>query len=127
MKLYNSAVSNSLYGDMYNTYNALLYAENQKETTKALKIANIEIENRPTPQSYDLLAWTFYKHGDAKEALEILEKHVIGKTSEPDVLFRIAKIYKANGKTDQAKRLKSELLESTFELGPLMEKEINNI
>ncbi|WP_396603194.1 tetratricopeptide repeat protein [Algibacter sp. R77976] len=125
--LYNETVNNPLYGDMYNTYNTLLYAENQKETAKALKLANIEIKNRPTPQSYDLLAWTYYKHGDVKEALEVLEKHVIGKTSDPDVLFRIAKIYKANGELDKARSLKQELLESVFELGPLMENEIKNI
>jgi len=127
LKLYNTAVNNPLYGDMYNAYNVMMYAENDKETAKALKIANIEIENRPTPQSYDLLAWTYYNHGDIKEALNVMEKHVIGKTSEPDVLFRIAKIYKANGEVDKAKNLKLELLESIFELGPLMENEIKNI
>ncbi|MFV9550278.1 tetratricopeptide repeat protein [Algibacter sp. PT7-4] len=127
LELYFKAVKNAKYGVMYNAYNALLYAENKKQTANALKLANVEIENRPTPQSYDLLAWTHFNHGDVKEALKIIEKHVVGKTSEPDVLFRIAQIYKANGKTNQAKQLKEELLESVFELGPLMEAEIKNI
>ena len=127
LKLYAEAVKNPFYGDMYNTYNALLYAENDKQAAEALKIANIEIENRPTPQSYDLLAWTYFNQGSSVEALKVAEKHVVGKTSEPDVLFHLAKIYKANGKTEKAKRLKQELLESAFELGPLMEIEIKNI
>ena len=127
LKLYNSVVSNPLYGDMYNKYNVLLHAENPKETAEALKIANIEIENRPTPQSYDLLAWTYYNHGDTEEALNVMKKHVVGKTFEPKVLFHLAKIYKANGKLKEAKNLKEELLESTFELGPLMTENIKNI
>lgn len=127
LDLYSKAVSDSLYGDMYNTYSALLYAENKNETAKALKIANIEIENRPTPQSYDLLAWVYYNDGNIKEALQIMEAHVVNKTSEPDVLFHMAKIYQANGVHDKVKGLKEELLESTFELGPLMEIEIENI
>jgi len=127
LKLYNTAVDNPLYGDMYNAYNIMLYAENNKELAKAINIANIEVENRPTPQSYDLLAWTHYNHGEIKKALNVMEQHVIGKTSEPDVLFRIAKIYKANGEIDKAKHLKAELLESVFELGPLVENDIKKI
>ncbi|XMO85558.1 tetratricopeptide repeat protein [Algibacter sp. AS12] len=127
LKLYANAVENSLYGDMYNKYNALLYAESEKDTAKALEIAYVEIKNRPTPQSYDLLAWTLYNHGEVKEAMEILEQHVNGKTSEPDVLFHIAKIYKANREIEKANALKKELLESVFELGPIVENEIKNI
>ena len=127
MAAYNKAVANELYGDMYNTYNILLYSEDKTQTAKALKLAHKEIENRPTPQSYDLLAWTYYKHGDPKNALYIAEKHVAGETYEPETLFRLAEIYKANGKAEDAANLKDELLASTFELGPLAAKKIKNI
>ncbi|GAA4239140.1 hypothetical protein GCM10022291_32310 [Postechiella marina] len=127
LELYQKDVSNPLYGDMYNKYNALLLAENQKKSAKALAIANQEIANRPTPQSYDLLAWTYYNHGDVKDALAVMEKYVVGKTFEPETLFHLAKVYKANGKFNDAKNLKKELLESTFELGPLMAEKIKNI
>ncbi|SFD21149.1 tetratricopeptide repeat protein [Algibacter pectinivorans] len=127
LKQYAAAVKNSFYGDMYNKYNVLLHAENEKETAKALEIAYVEIKNRPTPQSYDLLAWTLYNHGEVKQALKVAEAHVIGKTSEPDVLFHVAKIYKANRELEKANAIKKELLESVFELGPIMENEIKNI
>ncbi|MCF7561284.1 cell surface protein [Sabulilitoribacter multivorans] len=127
LNLYNGAVNNPLYGAMYNKYNLLLFVDNPKESAKALRIANTEIENRPTPQSYDLLAWTYYNHGDTKEALEVVEKHVVGKTFEPEVLFHLAHIYKANGKLKEVKNLKKELQESIFELGPLMAKKVNDI
>tara|TARA_R110000868_G_scaffold291670_3_gene552162 strand:- start:14 stop:1306 length:1293 start_codon:yes stop_codon:yes gene_type:complete len=127
LKLYEKSVANALYGNMYNKYNALIYAEDNTKTAKALQIALIEIENRPTPQSYDLLAWTYYNHGDTQEALEVMEQHVVNKTFEPEALYHLAQIYKANKKLDKAKGLKKELLESTFELGPLMAKKIENI
>jgi len=127
LKLYEKAVSNSLYGDMYNKYNVLMYAEDNTKSAKALHIAQTEIENRPTPQSYDLLAWTYYNHGDIKEALQVMEQHVVNKTFEPEAMYHLAQIYKANGKIDEAKNLQKELLESVFELGPLMAKNIKNI
>lgn len=127
INLYKEAVKNKNYGDMYNKYNVLLYAEDHTESSKALEIAQTEIENRPTPQSYDLLAWTYYNHGDFKDALNIMENHVIGKTFEPETLFHLAQVYKANGEIDKASKLKKELLESTFELGPLMTEKIKSI
>ncbi|MGB5418347.1 tetratricopeptide repeat protein [Algibacter sp.] len=127
LKLYEKAVNNPFYGDMYNAHNAKLYAENKNQTADALRIANIEIENRPTPQSYDLLAWTYFKQGDIKEALEIMEAFVVGKTFEPEAMLHLAIIYKANGNLNEAENLKKELLESAFELGPMVENEIKNI
>ncbi len=127
LALYEHSVANRLYGDMYNKYNALIYAEDHTKSAIALQIAQTEIENRPTPQSYDLLAWTYYNHGDIREALEVMEKHVVNKTFEPEALYHLAQIYKSNKKLDKAKALKKELLESTFELGPLTAKKIENI
>lgn len=124
---YLAEVNNEDYGHMYNKYNAILYTEEFNKAKEAANIALTEIENRPTPESYDLLAWAYYKYGDAKEALDIMEKHVVDKTYNPETLFRLAQVYKANGKVKEAENLKEELLKSTFELGPLMEKKINNI
>ena len=127
LKLYKSAINNSMYGAMYNKYNALIYAEDSKQTVKALKLANTEINNRPTPQSYDLLAWTYYNQGDVEDALKVMENHVVGKTFEPEALFHLAHIYKANGKLNEVKKLKEELLESTFELGPIAAQKVQEL
>ncbi|MBP0903763.1 tetratricopeptide repeat protein [Mariniflexile gromovii] len=125
--MYKTAVKNELYGDMYNAYNVVLYADASENLDEALTLAKTEINNRPTPLSYDLLAWVYYKMGLEKEALQVMEQHVSGKTSEPKVLYHLAEVYKANGKIKQAEHLKKELLESTFELGPLAEQDINKI
>ncbi len=126
---YTLATTNALYGDMYNTYNALLYAETKDEdqTRLAVALAEKEVSNRPTAQSYDLLAWTHFNSGRVEKALKLVENHVLGHTSEPEVLYHVAEIYKANGKLKDANALKEELKQSAFELGPLMAKNIENI
>ena len=124
---YFATVSDENYGVMYNTSSAVLYAEELSETNKAMKLAQMEVSQRPTPQSYDLLAWTYYNQGDFKKALKIAEEHVVDKTYEPEALFHLAKIYKATGRTKEARDLKKELLESVYELGPVAEQEIRQI
>lgn len=127
LESYRAAVSNENYGVMYNSNNAMLYAEEFSEIEEAMNLAQNEIKNRPTPQSYALLAWTYYNKGEYKNALEIAEKNVVDKTQEPESLFHLAKIYKANGKMRKARILKEELLESIYELGPVTEQEIRKI
>ena len=115
------------YGAMYNKYNTLIYADDKNTTSKALEIAKIEIDHRPTPDSYDLLAWSYYNLGDTKKALEIEQKYVVGKSFEPKLNYHLATIYKANNVTEKIAPIKEELLKSTFELGPNLEKKIINL
>jgi tetratricopeptide (TPR) repeat protein len=124
LMMYTLATNNKNYGAMYNKYNVLLLAENPNQIDKAYQLALEEVKNRPTAQSYDLLAWTLYKRGNYKTALKMAEMYVVNKTYEPVALFHLAKIYKANNLDDKADSLRKELLKSTYELGPLMEQEI---
>ncbi len=121
---YIELVANKSYGAMYNSYNAMLYSEDTNTIEKASVIARQEVLNRATPQSYDLLAWTYHKKGNSEEALRIVEQYIQGKTFEPSILYHMAEIYKANNLGKLAMSLKKELLESTFELGPLESKKI---
>lgn len=124
---YFSMLNKKDYGAMYNKYNASIYSENKNDLNKAFAIANQEIANRPTPDSYDLLAWAYYKKGDYKNALQIANKYVANKTFEPNANYHLALIYKANKMNDKIAPLKEELISSEYELGPNVEKEINNL
>lgn len=124
---YFATVSDENYGVMYNTSSAIIYAEESSEAGEAIELAQMEVSQRPTPQSYDLLAWAYYNQGDYKKALKIALEHVADKTYEPESLLHLAKIYKATGKTKEAQVLKNELLESVYELGPVAEREIGQI
>ena len=115
------------YGAMYNKYNTLIYADDKNTAAKALEIAKIEIDHRPTPDSYDLLAWSYYNLGESKKALAIEEEYVVGKSFEPKLNYHLATIYKANNLNEKVNPIKKELLKSTFELGPNLEKKIINL
>ncbi|NNC69415.1 MAG: tetratricopeptide repeat protein, partial [Flavobacteriaceae bacterium] len=121
---YLQLVTNKNYGQMYNKHNILLATDEFDNATNALEKAQQEIKLRATPQSYDLLAWSYYVNGDVKKALTIVEEKVVNKTFEPEVQYHIAEIYKANGLGKDAKKLKRELLESAYELGPLLIEKI---
>lgn len=127
IKKYLGKAADKNYGVMYHKYDVLLLADENFNTLKALEIAQQEVAERPTAQSYDLLAWTLFKNGQKEKALEVAENHVINKTFEPEALLHIAQIYKANGKIKEANSLKKELLTAVYELGPLTEKVIRNI
>lgn len=119
------AVNNGNYGGMYNTYLIKLYSETDPEM--ALSLAQKELSNRATPETYQLLAFAQLKAGQKEEALITLEKHVVGKTSEPKALYCTALVYKANGMKDRVIPLKEELQEAAFELGPVLAMEIEKL
>jgi tetratricopeptide (TPR) repeat protein len=127
MTAYFQMLESINYGAMYNKYNVLIYADDKNTASKALEIAKIEIAHRPTPDSYDLLAWSYYNLGDTKKALEIAEKYVVGKSFEPKLNYHLATIYKANNEEAKIVPIKEELLNSIYELGPNFEQKINNL
>ena len=125
LKIYLDSVNNPKYGNMYNVHTSKLLADVNSE--KAVELAKIEVQNRPTPMSYDLLAWSYFKTGKKEKALEIIDTFVANKTFEPEAQYHMAEIYKANGKTDKVKALKKELLASSYELGPVTTKQVSQL
>ena len=119
---YYRLVQDPSYGDMYNAYNISLFLHRTEQFDSALELAEREVANRPTPESYSFLAYSYFKKGNLKKAKEIVENHIEGRTFEPAILLRTAEIYKAIGVTDRVKLLKDELSGATYELGPGTEK-----
>jgi len=124
---YFTRVKNTAYGDMYNAYNLGLFIDETKQYDKALALAHKEVKNRPTPESFSWLGYSYLKNGDTKKALEIMDTHVYGKTFEPALLFQAAEVYKANGRKEKVKELKGELIGALYELGPSMEKQVHDL
>ncbi len=124
---YFMVTENPAYGDMYNAYNVGLYLEETGQFDKALKLSKKEVENRPTPESYSWLAYSYLKKGEKEKAAEIIKAEVDGKTFEPALLYQAAEVYKANGDLEKVKELKGELIGAIYELGPSMKKQIQNL
>lgn len=127
LEKYFKMLDNPKYGAMYNKYNTLIYAEDITTASKALEIATIEVNQRPTPDSYDLLAWAYYNLGNVNKAFEISKKHVFGKSHEPMLNYHLAVIYKANNRFETAKTIKESLKGSDYELGPIYSHKIEQL
>lgn len=119
------AVTYGNYGNMYNSYLIELYAETNPQ--KALQLAIIEVANRATPESYQLLAYAQLKFGKNKEALRTINRYVLNKTFEPMALYYSALVYKANDMNTEVAELKTELETAAFELGPVMMQNIDSL
>jgi hypothetical protein len=69
--------------------------------------------------------------GDERKALEIVLQYVDGKTQEPDALFHVGIICRANGMMEESEKLLKLAHESSFELGPnitqVIEKELESL
>jgi tetratricopeptide (TPR) repeat protein len=109
-----------MYGNMYKKY----ICELQSSSPESIDIARAEIQERPHPLSYDLLAWTSFQNGETKQALDLVETHVLNQTEEPTALLHSGLILKANGQQQKARKYLLAALESEFELGPVAADEI---
>jgi tetratricopeptide (TPR) repeat protein len=121
-EMFVSAADNKDYAGMYNTYLIDLFAKTSPE--KALKLAEVEVTNRATPETYHLLALAQLKAGMKKEALITIEMYVVGRTFEPKAAYTKALVYKANNMSEKIPELKAELKEAAFELGPVLMQEV---
>jgi tetratricopeptide (TPR) repeat protein len=119
------AVENPAYGAMYNKYVFGIMSDELSNYSDALRIANAEVNNRPTPQSYDLLAWAYYKNKQLPQAELVANNYIAKRNYEPDALFHLGVIYFSSGNKELAKQYLNEALESSYELGPLVTNEIN--
>jgi hypothetical protein len=123
LQTFLTKVNNGNYGNMYNKYLINIYTNEQEDKNKALAIAENEMKNRTTPETYTWLAYANYKANNIAKANELLNSYVLNKTSEPHSLFSAAVILK-----DSNKKLSNELVkrckESEFELGPIIYEQL---
>lgn len=126
LKKFNSLMTNEATERMYAKYRAILEAEEFSNPEKTIAIAEMEIQSRPSPQSYDLLAWGYFSKGDYLRAMEIGQQYVEGQTFEPEALYHLGMIYSANKKISESREYLTEALSSSFELGPSVTKKIKN-
>ena len=121
-QLFLEAVEKGSYGEMYNTY--LIELLVNSDPKKALALATAEVSNRATPETYHLLAYAQLKNKEPEAALTTIRDHVEGKTFEPMAQYHSALVYKANRLEEKVILIKEELMEASFELGPLLAQEI---
>jgi lipopolysaccharide biosynthesis regulator YciM len=113
-----SKINTPLYGNMYNKYLIEIYLNDKLDITKGLSIAEHEMTNRATPETYSWLAFANYKNNNIAKANELINNYVLNKTFEPEALY-IASVILSNSNKPLAQKLRKQCKESQFELGPL--------
>lgn len=112
------------YLGMYDAYLIEIAATEMNNYDWAMQLVEEELKNRPSPQVYDLKAWAYLHQGEAGIAFDIIENKVKGQTYEPVPIYHMAKIYKANGMDEEARKYFEEALAAGYELGPVTTREI---
>lgn len=119
-----AATNSELYGGMYNKYLFTIEADELNNAGQCLQIAQQEVAHRPTPEAFSWLAWAYCKNGDVEKAMKTARLYVANKCFEPDALLYLGKIYQAGGNKKMARKYLKAAQKSSYELGPVVSKEI---
>ncbi len=125
-EMFVASTASVRFGNMYNRHLALLCSDELNSPTVSLKRAKEEIAIRPTPESYDLLAWAHYQCGNLDDAVNIVEELVLNKSFEPEALYHSGVILRHKN-MQQSSLLLKEARNSEFELGPMKTKLIDDL
>ena len=113
-----------VYGDMYNKYTIEAYTGILKDPAKAIAIAERELQNRRTPQTYAWLAWSLAAAGRIQEAYIIFKKNISGKPLEGQELYWMGKVMKLAGKGYNADEFFKAAEKNKYDLSPAMIKDL---
>jgi hypothetical protein len=120
-------VSDTVYGNMYNKYLIDLYSNFLQEPGKAVAIAEKEINNRATPQTYSWYVWSLFKNNQQVKAISYYDKYVSGKPLEGLELYYMGKMMKALNKGYNAIQYFKAANKNRFDLGPAKQKDLEDI
>jgi tetratricopeptide (TPR) repeat protein len=112
------------YGNMYNKYLVELYTGILNDPVSALRIAQKEIKNRATSQTYAWLAWSLFENGREEEAYSIYKNYVSGKSLEALELYWMGKMMKGLGKGYNAKQFFKAAEKNKYDLSPKMRMDL---
>ncbi|MEE9374326.1 MAG: hypothetical protein V3V00_14825 [Saprospiraceae bacterium] len=127
IRAFKREVTHQNLNDLYSIYIADLLLENKSSRDQALHIAEIENKKRKTPETFTLLAKAHNALGHRDITLQILEKHVIGYSFEPSILFHCGMMLLENGDEKRGKRMLEDAKEAAFELGPAVMQKIESM
>ena len=93
---------------------AIIYADHDWNVSRALELAQNELQVRGDVYTYDALAWALYKNKRYQEAGEAMQKAMRFHTPEPNFYYHAGLIDSALGKKDEAR----EMLRKALALNP---------
>lgn len=119
-----AVVNSPAYGNMYNKYVLELYTGILHEPAKAEALAERELRNRATPQTYAWYVWALYVNGHIAEAEKIYQQHVSGKPLEGLELYWMGKFMQGQKKGYNAQQFFKAAHKNRYDLSPGMVKDL---
>ena len=118
------AATDTVYGQMYNKYVIEIYTGILNQPAKAEYLAQNELHNRSTPQTYAWYAYTLFVNGKKDEAYKVFEQHVSGEPLEGLELYYMGKMMKGLGKGYNAQEFFKAAGKNLYDLSPDMQKDV---
>ncbi len=119
------ATTNTIvYGNMYNKYLIEIYTDVLHNYNEALTIAEREIANRATPQTYAWYVYCLHLAGQKNKATQVYTNFVANKPLEALDLFWIGKYMQANGKAYNAVEFFKAAAKNKYDLSPSKLKDL---
>ena len=122
-----SVVTDSIYGDMYNKYLVDLYTGFLNQPAKALAVAEKELKNRVTPQTYSWYVYSLFKNNQQGKALPLYDKYVSGKPLEGLELYYMGKMMKGINKGYNAGQYFKAAYKNRYDLSPAKQKDLEEL
>jgi hypothetical protein len=117
-KIFESETANPPYGLMYSKYLIDLYTGILAQPSKAVALAEKEISNRATPQTYCWYAWALLCHGDTAKAFQTYQSFVSKKPLEALELYYMGRLMQSLNKRYNAQQFFSAAYKNRFDLSP---------
>lgn len=106
------------YGLMYNKYLIELYTGILNNPFKAVELAQKEIENRATPQTYAWYVWALLNNNEKEKAFEVYNQYVSGKPLEGLELYYMGRLMQSLNKGYNAQQFFKAAYKNRYDLSP---------
>lgn len=113
-----------VYGLMYSKYLIDLYTGILHNPSKAVVLAEREIINRPTPQTYAWYVWALLCNNEKEKAYSIFRNVVSGKPLEGTELYYMAKLMQSMNKGYNAQQFFKAAYKNRYDLSPAKQKDL---
>lgn len=125
-EIFIKETSDPAYGKMYNKYLIDLYTSVVQDAVKAVKLAQQEIDDRPTPQSFAWYAWSLYCNKEFEKAFKIYKGYVSGKPLEAQELYYMGKMMQGMEKSFNAHEFFAAAWKNKYDLDPQKQSAIRD-
>lgn len=111
-----------VYGNMYNKYCIDLYTTVTNEPAKAIILAEKELANRATPQTYAWYVWSLYSNNEKEKAYKYFKSYVSAQPLEGLELYYMGRMMEGLDKKYNATEFYKVAWKNRYDLSPSKQK-----